>query len=266
MLTLRKAQMDIFEQHALARFEKTLREHTQAELPTRSQTIGEQGLTVAIHQTLTHANSLGFTTKGSIHCFFQMTLRHGSGFASDPQYFDAPTKLKEGADEMDRIDALLAYIQAYEYSVFGNDNQHQIAAINAIIKKLEEVKWLPVYSAEADNSDTIIDLGLACFPQRQRFTTLCELNKLFDLSHQFAKQLGLQETRVESIFTLLMFALGHHCLKDPLYPPLCKMMQALQKTQSRSSLTATTKAIATTACQVLAQVNNYMETEVNNHA
>jgi hypothetical protein len=214
VLTIRQDQLEAFRRYHLQKFEDEMVEHSKVFAPPLCKVIGDQQVRVAVHAAIRKANAYGFTNKGPIRLFVEMMYLCGSAFDTDPQYAAVGEVLRSPTDQMVRAEQIhLGYLE-YLDKVSGPD------AIN-VRNALKDL------SAFARKELTFSRDNFA-------YGLLTEMNQIFPKKVAYVGEPGLQdlirEATVEAaryrfpavrhvaLLAVLMFAFGHGCTNDPLYP------------------------------------------------
>ena len=214
MLIIRKDQMETFQNVALQRFEDEMVVHSQNFAPELSHVIGEAQLHLAIRPAMTRAKTYGFTNRGSIRLFIEMMFLFGSHFDTDPQYPWAASILADSAEQMHRAERLYEKIIDYQDKVSGTN------AVNTIVA-LRNLSFLPHqplnYNANNFVSGMLQEMT-GIFPQKAAYLGNESLQALIHSGITVAQQARFRSARAYTLIIALMYAFGHGCINDPLYP------------------------------------------------
>ena len=101
-MLIRPQHIEAFEHAALLRFEDEMIAHSKRFSPVLSRVLGKTQLRVAVHSAVVRAMSYGFTWRGPIQLFIEMTFLCGSAFDTDPQYPGLGDVLRSSGHQMDR--------------------------------------------------------------------------------------------------------------------------------------------------------------------
>jgi hypothetical protein len=85
MLTIRKAQMDLFATHFAKRFRRELRLHVRTEFPIHTQTMTDVDLDRQIGEGLVRGRTHGLTTERDLMLFVDLPFLLGPDFERDPK-------------------------------------------------------------------------------------------------------------------------------------------------------------------------------------
>ncbi len=221
MLIIRQQQMETFRKAALAAFETEMVLHCNEFSPHLYKVIGEKQMRVAVCRTIDRAYGHGFTNRGPIRLFIEMMLLFGSNFDTDPQYSWAAKILHTSDDQMQRAEQLYNKILDYQEKVSGPD------AANTL-KSLEELSVLvqkPV-TFSANNFVTGICKEItSVFPQKAAYIGEDGLTALIHKGSTEARSYSFSTVRGEASMVVLMFAFGHGCTDDPLYPWIARTLK-----------------------------------------
>src|SRR5215216_3572942 len=100
MLNIRKEQMVLFGQEALRRSEQEMLAHSKEFSPTLCNTLTDDQLRIAVGQAMRRAGGYGFTNRGPIRLYIELSILFGSDFDADPQCFAFAKFLNAGGDQM----------------------------------------------------------------------------------------------------------------------------------------------------------------------
>jgi hypothetical protein len=221
MLVIRKAQMTAFQQAALLRFENEMVAHSQDFAPELSKALGEAQLRLAVRGAMARADGYGFTNRGPIRLFIELMFLFGGGFDTDPQYPWAASILHEPSEQMQRAEQLYEKVLDYQEKVSGPD------AVNTreALKSLDLLsKQTLSYSANDFVSGMLREMALI-FPQKAAYLGDEALQALIRESCTVAQQARFPTARGYTLIVALMFAFGHGCVDDPLYPWIARTLQ-----------------------------------------
>ena len=132
MLVIHKEQMEIFQQVALQRFEDEMVIHSQDFSPKLSKVINEESLRLAVRAAMIRSASYGFSNRGSMRLFIEMTFLFGSAFDTDPQYHWATHILRDSSPQMQRAERLYVKILDYQQTVSGIEDVNTREFLNRL--------------------------------------------------------------------------------------------------------------------------------------
>ena len=213
MLQIRKEQMLVFEQAALRRFEDEMVVHSTDFSPL-CEVIGEGQLRVALRRAMARAGGYGFTYRGPIRLFIEFMFLFGSAFDTDPQYPWAAKILHSSDDQMERAEELWEKVLDYQEKVSGPDEANTR-------KALEDLSLLarqPVMFSADDFVAGMLQEMTRVFPQKAAYIGEEGLKALIHEGSAQARSYRFPAVRGEALVVGLMFAFGHGCTDDPLYP------------------------------------------------
>lgn len=214
MLKIRPEQIEVFRQTSLQKFEDEMIIHSQNFSPILSKVLGEEQLRVAVHSAINRADTYGFTNRGSIRLFIELMFLFGSGFDTDPQYPWIANILKDSSFEMERAEQLYQKILEYQDVVSGKNAINTNDALKKIPSIAQQITNL---SAENFSSE-MLNRMVYVFPEKADFIGKQALAILIDEASTVAKQADFPTYRGCAIVAVLMYAFGHSCVNDPLYP------------------------------------------------
>jgi hypothetical protein len=216
MLIIRGEQMETFRSAALVAFEAEMMAHCQAFSPPLCKTLGDERLLGFIRLGMDRASAYGFTNRGPIRSYLEMMLLFGSAFDTDPQYPWAQVILANETipDQMFRAERLYEKTLDYLRQVNGPEDRYAV-------KALKDLKVM-AQQALAFSSDNFV-AGLIqemtmVYPQKVAYVGDEPLKALIRAGIDQSKAKGLRTVRGVALLSILMFAFGHGCIDDPLYP------------------------------------------------
>jgi hypothetical protein len=214
VLTIRKAHLQAFESAMAGAFEREMVAHSQAFSPRLCAVIGEEQLRVVLRRALEHAKGYGFTMRGALRLYIELTFLFGSDFDSDPQYPWAARILTAQGDEMRRAEILYGETLRYQELVSGVEGVNTRSAL----ERLSRMALQPLSYRSGDISDWLMHQLYAVFPQKASYVGERGLIDLIREGRERAATHRLPAGRPEVLIVALMFAFGHRCTDDPLYP------------------------------------------------
>ncbi|MDH5180272.1 MAG: hypothetical protein OEZ39_08105 [Gammaproteobacteria bacterium] len=214
MLRIRKEQIQAFEIAALHNFENEMVEHSRNFTPKLCEVLGEEKLRIAIKHAMSRASEYGFTNRGPIRLYIEMTYLFGSDFDTDPQYPIFNLILNEDNDQMVRAEKLHNEITTYLADIAGPNAENVFSALESVASFSRKPMNL---SSERFHNEIKQELVMA-FPKKTEYVGDDGLNKLIDNGRKLAKKYEFPEIRGDTLLIILMFAFGHGCTNDPLYP------------------------------------------------
>ena len=213
-MRIQASQVRAFEFAAWQRFEREMVEHSQEFSPVLCKVTGDEQLLIAVRSAMKRAWGYGFTNRGPIRLFVELTLLCGSGFDTDPQYPFAEEALCRPEDQMDRAEALHERHNAYLDEVSGPKAVHERTALRELALLAE--KPLPFSVLD-------LDARLRCeleriFPRKARYVGEAGITTVIEEAKRVAVLHGFHEIRQITLLVALLMAFGHACTSDPLYP------------------------------------------------
>jgi hypothetical protein len=214
MFVIRREQIEVFRQAALEAFEKEMVLHSKDFSPRLCEVIGEGQLHVVLRRAISRAGEYGFTNRGPIRLFVELMFLFGSDFDTDPQYPWAAKILRAPDEQMQRAEQLFYKTLDYQEKVSGPD----AANARKALRDLSVVARQPVTFSSNDFVAGMLREMTRVFPQKAAYVGGEELTKLIHEGSAEARRNHFPTVRGEALMGLLMFALGHGCTDDPLYP------------------------------------------------
>ena len=221
MLVVHAEQMKVFEQAALRRFEDEMVDHSKNFSPQLCEVIGDEQLRVALRSAISRAMVYGFTNRGPIRLFIEMMYLCGSAFDTDPQYPRVGEILRTYGDQMQRAEQIHESHLDYLDKVSGPD------AVN-VRKALRDLSFFaqrPIGFSSNDFVPGMLQEMNNLFPQKAAYVGKTGLTALIHEGRDEAQKFGFPTIRGEVLMVVLMFAFGHGCANDPLYPWISRTLR-----------------------------------------
>jgi hypothetical protein len=219
MLTIRTEQFEVFERAARQRFEDEMVAHSKDFSPRLCAVIGEDQLRVALRAAIARAEGFGFSNRGPIRLFIELTFLHGSGFYSDPQYPGMAKTLSASADQMERAEQMHLVSLEYLEQVAGPGN----ANVRKALAQLLTFARSPLrFSGPFE--EAMLDVLIGIFPQKAAYVGEARLRALIAEAIKHGREQRFSTARHGALLVALMFAFGHACTDDPLYPWIARTL------------------------------------------
>ena len=221
MLQIREEQMAVFEQAALRRFEDEMVVHSKIFSPRLCEVLGEEQLRVALRRAIARAGGYGFSYRGPIRLFIEFMFLFGSAFDTDPQYPWAGKILQAADDQMERAEQLRDKTLDYQEKVSGPNAANTLQAL----EKLSAIARRPTNIPSGDFIRGTLAEMSRVFPQKAAYIGEEGLKALIQEAKAEAQKYRLPSVRGETLIMVLMFAFGHGCTADPLYPWIARTLK-----------------------------------------
>ncbi|MFO1498144.1 MAG: hypothetical protein U1G07_07085 [Verrucomicrobiota bacterium] len=221
MLAVRSAQIRVFDDAAWQQFEDEMVIHSREFSPRLCEVLGEKQVRVAVGGAIQRARAFGFTCRGPVRLYVELMFLCGSGFATDPQYPILGKVLLDSADQMARAERLHEEVLRYQEKVAGPD----ACNVRRALGKLLGLSQKPVaYTREGLVAGLLGDMHEG-FPERAGYIGDAALTALIAEGRAEAQKHEFPSPRGEALLVTLMFAFGHECTHDPLYPWIERTLQ-----------------------------------------
>lgn len=223
MLKIQPEQMEVFKQAAIKSFETNMVAHCNNFSPQLCKVIGEEQLRIAIRQAIVKSQSYGFTNKGPVRLFVEMVLLFGSAFDTDPQYPWAAEILKSYHSDFQTQRAQQLYEKTLDYleKVVGPKDIFTRQALERISVLARQQ---PSFSQKNFTTD-MLNKTTYIYPEKAAFIGDSALELLIQEAVNEATTNSMIETHRMALFYVLMFAFGHGCTNDPLYPWIARTLR-----------------------------------------
>jgi hypothetical protein len=218
MLVIRKEQMEVFEAYTLRNFETEMVKHIQKFAPQQSEIIGEPGVRKVVKLGMERAGQYYFTNRGPICSYLELMVMFGSDFDTDPQYpwlaeilndtengttFQMAREVRLNDKTMKYFDTIYGPGQIYAKDIFQRVTQKRF-------------KDFPT-SEDTFALDVIRGLNYIN-PQKCLYVGEPVLYTLIQRAEEVAVEHAISFHERVALFVDLMFAFGHGCFNDNLYP------------------------------------------------
>jgi len=220
VLIIRDAQMMVFEDAARRAFEDEMVAHSHTFSPSLCRVIGDAQLRVALRQAMARAARYGFTYRGPLRLFIEMMFLCGSHFDTDPQYPMVGEVLRGSGGQMERAELLHQGTHDYQTQVAGPQN----ANVTNALRELSRLARAPFDLASDDFVPGMRREMFRVFPERAAYIGERGLMALLDEAREIAHTHQFVSTRAHVLVLILMFAFGHGCVDDPLYPWIARTL------------------------------------------
>lgn len=220
MLKIGAGQMEALRHQSLHRFETAMVAQLREFSPPLHATLGDDGMRTAVQANVAAAEGYGFTQRGPVQLYLQLTLLLGSRFATDPQYPWATEIL--GAGELPpppepalmRAARLYLHICDYREHVAGPQDAFTLASL----RRLQELAKQPPDYGRFDPVDDSMRCAQRLFPEKVEYIGEAALYALVCKAVGGAGRQGFPPARGTMLIAALMLLFGHGCGADPLYP------------------------------------------------
>ncbi len=202
-----------FRDVAAHRFEDLMVAHARDFATQLFNVIGPDQMRLAVSQALERAHAYGFTFRGPLRLYVELTLLYGSRFDDDPQYPAVRQILIGPQDQMLRSQQIYDHVVLYSTEIAGPDASNVFKALQT----LASVARAPNHY-EFPNLDTqLLNDMTRAFPEKAAYVTEPNLLRLITEGREEARQQGFQTARAQALIPILKYAFGHRCTEDPLY-------------------------------------------------
>jgi len=221
MLVIRREQMEVFRQAALMAFENEMVVHSKNFSPRLCEVIGEEQLRVALRRAMDQAGGYGLTNRGPVRLFIELMFLFGSAFDTDPQYPWAARILHASDDQMQRAEQLYGQTLDYQQKVSGPDaanTRRALADLSVLVRQ-------PVTLSSNEFVADMLREMTRVFPQKAAYIGEGGLTALIREGSAEARRYRFPTDRGAALVIVLMFAFGHGCTDDPLYPWIARTLK-----------------------------------------
>jgi len=212
-MLVRADQLEAFEQAGRRRFEDQMVAHSQDFSPRLCEVLGEEQLRIALRAAMQRAEGYGFTLRGPVRLYIEMMFLCGSGFHADPQYPVLGEILRQPGDQMERAQRIHEASLDYLDRVCGPDNEN----VRRALANLRAFAATPIAFPNGFGR-SMLDYMAGIFPQKAAYVGEAGLRALIVDGVNRARAYRFTTERQAALVVTLMYAFGHGCTRDPLYP------------------------------------------------
>jgi hypothetical protein len=216
MFLVRTTQIRALEQSSQAAFEEEMALHCRKFVPHLCETLSDEHLGLAIKRAIRGASTYGYTNRGPVRLFIDLTLLFGGGFASDPQYPWAAAELAsdEFTSQAHRAEAL--YEKACEHLKQAGESSYA-EALSALEQLATTAGQEGPVHPERLMASALRLIEQTC-PKKYAGAGEAPLQDLISSALTKGHETyGFRRPRSTLLMIVLMLAFGHQCDQDPLY-------------------------------------------------
>jgi len=223
MLVIRKKQIEALAAAATGGFETELVYHIKTFAPRHSEVVGVEAIRKTVRRGMERARAYGFTNRGPSRFFVELMVMFGSQFDTDPLLPWAEGVLNNESikDQMERADMLHEAMHEFLNEVSGPEKKHLFDSMRRLNRlRLED------YLSPGGNFESEIKAGLKfIYPQKCKYAGEDALNELIGRGKESALTYSISSPHGAALLIVLMFALGHGIMRDPLYPWIWRTLE-----------------------------------------
>jgi hypothetical protein len=213
---IRDQQIKTLEDSLTRNFEDEMSRHVHEFTPMHCKVIGDAGVHDVIHRSIDAASKYGFTQRGPVRLYIDLTFMFGSDFDTDPLLQWAGEILKSGgaSDQMDRAERLHARALAFSDASAGPDYAYAKEAFRRARSVRYEDLTLPPGDFESGCLTRLRE------GHSHKFDHVGEpaVRAMIPEAVGKARQYSISAQPGVLLFVTLMFAIGHGFAEDPLFP------------------------------------------------
>jgi len=196
-------------------FEAEMSGHLRQFSPPLCKTLSDDQLLVAVRYGIARARNCGFDMRGPVRLWLENALVFGSDFDTDPQYSWA-TEIIGNSEmiQMHRAERLFEKTVEYRHTVGG---ERDVFTLKALQRIRSFAAGLLLFMPE-DSIGNLRSTLATIYPEKAAYLGDEALSLLIDVGLEVANQRGITAIRGQVLVVALMYAFGHGCIADPLYP------------------------------------------------
>jgi hypothetical protein len=221
-MRIRDEQIDTLKQVPLRVFEDEMVVHLAEFSPPLFNAVKEDQLRKVIRFGMTQAETYGITFRGPIRLYLELMLLFGSHFDTDPQYPWAGEILRDqdSVPQMDRADRIYEKTMDYREKVAGDQDEYTLNALRRILDLAQK----PLAYPSGDRVNAMLAEMREVYPEKAEYLGEATLRLLIKEGLGAAEKYKFSTDHAIALPVVLMFAFGHGCFDDPLYPWIGKTM------------------------------------------
>ena len=220
-MVIRTEQMQAFEGAVQRQFEDEMMAHSKEFTPRLCAVLGDEQLRIALHSAIERAAGYGFTNRGPVRLFIELMFLCGSGFDNDPQYPAIGRVLRLREDQMQRAMQIHQGVNDYSDKVAGPEN----ANVRRALRELAAFARAPLPVSSNHFEEGMLQEMNRMFPQKTAYVGDSSLKALIEEGRTEALKFDFSAVRQQTLVITLMFAFGHGCTGDPLYPWISRTLR-----------------------------------------
>ncbi|HXD33124.1 MAG TPA: hypothetical protein VN643_18525 [Pyrinomonadaceae bacterium] len=222
-MLIRTEQIEELRKVPLRAFEDEMVAHLAEFSPALFNVIKEEQMRDAVRFGLARAaGEYDLRLRGPIRLYLEMMLLFGSHFDTDPQYPWAGDILRDRDTlEMDRANQLYEKTLDFIAQVSGRDAVNTRQALNELLVLARSWEKSSSENLVAD----ILQEMTRVFPQKASYVGREGLTELIHEGIAEAQKYQFPKVRGEAFLVMMMFAFGHGCSNDPLYPWISRALE-----------------------------------------
>jgi len=221
MLKINRTQMDAFEV-AIQEFEDGMVEHLREFSPWHSHVIGEPGMRQFIRKGISQADSYGFTERGPVRFYIELSLMFGISFDTDPQLpWTENLKERTTLDQTVRINHLYDAVMDYINAVAGPDYKYVVDAL----RRAESIRFNELPGSSWSFADDVSAWLRSIYPQKCDGMGEPRMRLLIQRGIELANIYSVSTDSGTALFVGLAFAFGHGFPHDPRFPSIASVLR-----------------------------------------
>lgn len=196
-------------------FEAEMSDHLRQFSPPLCKTLSDDQLLVAVRYGIARAKNYGFDMRGPVRLWLENALVFGSDYDTDPQYpWVAEIVTNNEMIQMHRAERLFEKTVEYRHTVGGERDTFTLKALQRIRSFASGLQHFMPEDSTGNLRSTLATI----YPEKATYLGDEALALLIDAGVEVAKQRGITAIRGRVLVVALMYAFGHGCIADPLYP------------------------------------------------
>ncbi|MBD8451540.1 hypothetical protein [Serratia rubidaea] len=195
---------------SFSRYISELYEHCRIIFPNLIPLFDKETLNKHFENIIMSAKKFGYTQRGTVRFYVDMTIMFGSGFEYDPLYYWLKNNIEHELPQLEKSMAIYLLVEQYGSSAHGMGCVY-LKESQANFKNLD-VNGLPSRLIDGDGS--LHKLLNDLYPQRYSFVGANAVDELIMLSDVHSELYNLNDEVCKTYFIVIMFLFGVGFDKD----------------------------------------------------
>jgi len=197
--------------------------HVHKFSPRHCEVIGDENVREIIQRSINKASKYGFTNRGPVRLYIDLTVMFGIDFDTDPLLSWAAGILKGGdtVDQMDRAEHL--YSKAVEFSAATAGPDYAYA--KSAFRRARAAGFEDLAPPPGGFEGFCIEKLHAGYPQKFDYAGELAVHAMIREAVSNAGGYSISTSRGVFLFVALMFAIGHGFAEDPLFPWISRTLR-----------------------------------------
>ncbi len=191
-------------------------QHVHEFTPRHCEVMDDTAIREVIESSIRAARNYGFTNRGPVRLYIDLTFMFGSGFDTDPLLKWAAQILTSGGahDQMDRGERLHAKTLEFSDATAGPNFEYAKEAF----QRARAVRYEDLTLPPGDVEFACLSRLRTGYPQKFDYVGEPAVREMIREATAKVRDCSMPTQPGVSLFVTLMFAMGHGFAADPLFP------------------------------------------------